>query len=199
MLDMISRSIPNDWKIYYKEHPAIFLGAGKGALRRDRYFYDKVNAYDNLKIVPSGIDTFSLIDGSQMVASPAGTVTWEAVVRGKPSMFFGRAWFQGCKSLFHVSTYQDCIDAVEKVRNGYLPDQKDVDKYAMAVHKASKKILIRDFAERIKECSDPKHEMERIGEFLHEAYEQYYDSANYDKIKNKRAQGKSLLQPQERY
>ena len=90
-------------------------------------------------------------------------------------MFFGNVWYQGCKSIFNIKTYQNCIDAIEKIRSGYTPDQKDIKRYASVVQQVSVKGMIhRDFRENIKKCPDPKFEMERIGRALYDAYERHY-------------------------
>ncbi len=175
ILDIISASIPDGWMIYFKEHPGTFSANLKGSLRRNRHFYQKVASYKNIVMISAETDTFELIDHSQAVVTATGTVGWEASVRGKPSLFFGNVWYQGCKSLFRINTYQDCIDAIEKIKNGYTPDQKDIEDYAMAIQQVSVKGMVhRDFYENIKKCSDPKFEMERIAKALHEAYERHY-------------------------
>ncbi|MCK5139983.1 MAG: hypothetical protein KAQ85_09095, partial [Thermodesulfovibrionia bacterium] len=115
ILDLLSSSIPEDWVIYFKEHPGIFLGNSKGSLSRNRYIYEKVNSYKNVVMIPIAIDSFTLIDHCQAVATPAGTVGWEAAVRGKPALFFGDVWYQGCKSLFRIRTLEDCQEAVRKI------------------------------------------------------------------------------------
>lgn len=177
ILDILSASIPDDWVIYYKEHSAIFSGNLKGPLSRDRHFYQKVASYKNVAMIPADTDTFELIDNSQAVATAAGTVGWEAAVRGKPSLFFADVWYQGCKSLFRINTYQDCIDAIEKIRNGYKPDPKDIERYAAAIQQVAEKNLIyHNFYESIKKCPDPKFEMERIGKLFYEVYERHYMS-----------------------
>lgn len=175
VLDILSVSIPEDWVIYYKEHWAIFAPASKGSTRRDHHFYEKVKSYKNIHVIPYEMDSFKLIDHSQAVASVTGTSSWEAAVRGKPALFFGNVWYQGCKSLFRISTLKDCQKAMEKIRNGYEPDQRDIERYIAAFEKVAVKGLIHyRFYENIKKCPDPKFEMERIGKALYEAYERHY-------------------------
>ena len=87
------------------------------------------------------------------------------------------------KSVFKIDTHQDCIDAIEKVKNGYTPDQRDIEQFASAMQQSSVKDMVhKDFYERIKECSDPKYEMERIAEALYEAYEQHYEPTRTENI-----------------
>jgi hypothetical protein len=174
-LDVLASSIPEDWIIYYKENPATFMGGGKGALARNEQFYKRLNAYKNVEIISVDVDTYQLIDESKAVASITGTACWESVVRGVPAIFFGNCWYQGCKSLFRIKTFEDCKLAIRKIEKGYLPNQNDIEKYVWAMQESSVKGLIhRNFSERIKACSDPKTEMERIGRAFFDAYERFY-------------------------
>ena len=43
IIDMLSYSMPDDWLIYYKEHPNTFKEDDKGALERNADFYFKLN------------------------------------------------------------------------------------------------------------------------------------------------------------
>lgn len=175
MLDILSASIPEDWVIYYKEHLSTFYPTTKSSLRRNRYFYEKIKSYKNVQMISHETDAFKLIDHSQATASVAGTSSWEAAVRGKPALFFGNVWYQGCKSLFRISTLQNCRNAIEKIVNGYTPDQEDIERYTAAIEKVAVKGLIHwRFHENIKKCPDPKHEMERIAKALYRAYEVLY-------------------------
>lgn len=176
ILEILSASIPDDWVIYYKEHPGIFGEGNKASLARNQHYYKKIAMFKNVHMISSEVDTFMLIDSSQAVATPAGTVGWESIVRGIPALIFGHAWYQDCNSIFRIETHQDCIDAIEKIRKGYKPDQLDIEQFAAAVEQVSERNIIHgDFVnDQIKSCSDPRYEMERIAKFLYEAYDRHY-------------------------
>ena len=108
VLDILSASCPDGWIIYYKEHPSTFLERFRGSVKRNRRFYEKVDSYKNIQMIASVSDTFKMIDYSQAVATVAGTVAWESVVRGKPALSFGNVWYQGCKSIFSINTLARC-------------------------------------------------------------------------------------------
>jgi hypothetical protein len=175
VLDILSASVPADWVIYYKEHPATFLEGFLGSQKRSRRFYERVDSYHNIQMIPSEADTFEMIDHSQAVATAAGTAAWESVVRGKPALSFGNAWYQGCRSIFTINTLQDAQSAIEKIVNGYSPDPEDIERYAASIEKVAVKGMVHyDFYQEIKECHDPKYEMERIAKALYDAYARLY-------------------------
>jgi hypothetical protein len=176
-MDILSASVPEGWVIYYKEHPSIFIEADMGARTRNLHYYKKVSSYSNIIMVPYNYSTFDLIDHATAVSTVCGTTGWEAIVRGKPSIVFGRCWYSACKSVFMVNTLGEACEAIKKIENGYLPDQKDVAQYAEAVYQSSHAQLIAldDFNNNLKKSPNPvKYEMERIAKAFHKAYKQFY-------------------------
>jgi len=176
VLEILSKAIPDNWMLYYKEHPGIFEPMLKGGLARDEEYYKKLKAMEKVQILPCSVDTFSLIDNSQAVATIGGTAGWEALIRGKPVLVFGSSVYQGCDSVFAITTCKDAVDAIDKIIDGYIPDSKDVERYAQSIFLASHKDLLSviEYGERLSKCSDPKHEMERIAEAFVEAYGRLY-------------------------
>lgn len=175
-LELLSASLPQDWIIYFKEHPTTFMPGTKSSLARDDSYYRRIQKIRNVRMIPTGTDTFQLIDSAQAVATAGGTAGWEAVVRGKPTLNFGHSWYQGCRSVFNIVTLEDCRQAFERITKGYKPDPSDIERYAAAVEKVSEKNIIHgDYVlEKIRECADPKHEMERIGQMFVDAYQRIY-------------------------
>lgn len=179
-LDILSAAIPDDWVIYYKEHPATFLEGFKGSLRRDVAYYDRVCAYKNVKLVSWQTSTFDLIDHARAVSTSSGTVGWEAVVRGKPSISFGSAWYHGCRSVFSVRTLADCQAAVNRILQGFVPSQDDIERYAAAIERVAVKGMIHSrFDERIANCPDKQQELEKIANALINGYQSLYGKRDY--------------------
>jgi hypothetical protein len=179
IMDIVSAAIPEDWVIYYKEHPNSFKVMDKGALARNKYFYRKVNAYPKVKIVPIETSTFSLLDASQAVCTVGGTVAWEAIVRGKPALSFGKMWYQSCKSIFTIETLEDAVNAVNKIIEGFTPEEEDVNRFAQAIYDVSEQDLIfpSKTDNKIKVCADPKSEMIRLAEVFHSTYVKCYGTS----------------------
>ena len=147
VLDILSNAIPNDWVIYYKEHPLMFSNSylTKGALRRDKHYFKRLAQYENVKMISENTNTFDLIDNAQAVSTVTGSVAWEAAVRGVPSMSFGSIWYAECDSIFSIKSFDDAKKAINKIINGYKPDQKDIERYTACIEKlASNEILPYD-------------------------------------------------------
>jgi len=176
-IDILSAVLPENWVIYYKENAYTFDSSpwSKVSEKRDKYYFTRLNSYENVELIPSDTDTFNLIDNSQAVASLGGTVSWEAIVRGKPAFTFGASWFMACKSIFRIESLADARVAMDKILSGYVPNQSDIERYATAIEMTgTKKMLHRDYHENIVKCSQPEREMDRIVEAIMKAYKDVY-------------------------
>lgn len=87
-IELLSKSIPHDWVVYVKEHPAMFI-----ARLRPKAFYDKIVQFPNVRMVPVSMTGEELIKGAQIVAVVTGTTGWEAILHGKPVISFVDNYF----------------------------------------------------------------------------------------------------------
>jgi hypothetical protein len=175
VLDNLSDNVPDDWVIYYKEHPSIFLEHFQGCYRRNQRVYERIQAYKNIQMIPSETDTTKLIDNSQAVCTVGGTTGWESIARGKPALAFGSVWYQGCNSIFTVNSSDDVKNAISAICNGFLPDEKDIERYTASIEKvATKGIIMDNFHQEILKVENPKFEMERLADMIYQAYETNY-------------------------
>jgi len=173
VLDMLSKYAPTDWVIYYKEHPYTFSHNSLSTLsKRSKAIYKKISQYSNVQLILPEGNAFQLIDKSQVVASIAGTSTWQAAVRGIPSMCFGSVWYKGCKSILSIDNIEDLQAAFRDIANGYMPDSADVDRYAASAAFASKKGMIHERFEKHMNLSSNKiQEIDRIAVAIYEGNE----------------------------
>jgi hypothetical protein len=127
MVDLLSKCIPEDWSIYVKEHPMQSKAiSSHGECSRTIDFYDELVSIPNVKIIPTSTLTFSLSDHAKAVATVTGTVGWETVLRGKPVLMFGHAWYRNCEGVFYTPTEEACRAAISKIQAGYKVDKKKV-------------------------------------------------------------------------
>jgi len=176
-LDILSSVIPDDWIIYYKEHYFTFTSSrwSYGSMRRDKYYFEKINQYNNIKLLSSDINSTKLIDSSQAVATVSGTTSWEAAIRGKPSLSFGSAWFMGCKSIFWVKSFNDAKKAISKIINGFIPEESDVERYLAAIEKYSfRGFTVDSILQSKDDFEDTNKQYENIAEAFYESYKRYY-------------------------
>lgn len=136
VVDMVSRALPDGWKVYVKESPVQWVGP-RAHLGRYQGYYSRMAENQNVKIVPTNVSTYKLLNNAQAVATVTGTAAWEAVLRGKPALVFGYIWYMYCDGIFRISNMQQCDSAIQKIASGFLPDEKKVMRFLVAADRAS--------------------------------------------------------------
>lgn len=138
MIKILAASLPKDWVIYVKEHPAQWelYGLNYTDYRYPGY-YEKIIQIKNVQLVPAAIDSFSLIRNSQAVAVVSGSAAWEAVLRHKPALVFGYPWFKDCPVIFRINSLESCRAAIKKITDGYRPEFDVIINYLKCLDQAS--------------------------------------------------------------
>ena len=78
LVELISKNIPSDCKLYVKEHPAMFTSHG-----RKVEFYKRLKLLPNVELVPIYVDGVKLIKNSKLVIVVDGSSGFEAMLMGK--------------------------------------------------------------------------------------------------------------------
>ena len=111
-IKMLSSVLPENWKIYVKEHPnqkMIFRGID---------FYKELSEIKHVNILKTNISTFELINGCEAVSTITGVAGWESVVLGKNCLLFGNTLFDKCPGVLKINTFEDCKKSISIVENG---------------------------------------------------------------------------------
>lgn len=133
IIDMLSQCAPADWKIYVKEHSSQWHPKLHGECSRSTDFYDRVTALPNVQLVPVSTPNFELIDHALAVVTITGTAGWEAVVRGRPVLLYGHAWYKFCEGFFYVPSVVACKTALLKIQAGYTVDHERIRLFLSAI------------------------------------------------------------------
>lgn len=137
MIDMLSTLAPKGWNIYVKEHTSQFAEKLYGEQGRSSDFYKKVSALHNVQLIYSNVSSFDLIDNAKAVATLTGTVGLEAVIRSKPVLSFGYAWYALCHGVMNVKHTKQLEEAFTRIEKGYDVESRKVDAFLHAIEKVS--------------------------------------------------------------
>ncbi|MDO8592410.1 MAG: hypothetical protein Q7R92_01385 [bacterium] len=138
MIKILSASLPKDWFIYVKEHPAQWLPSGL-SFSSFRYegFYKEIAKLKNVNLVPINTDSIELINNSRLVATVTGSVGWEAAMRLKPVLAFGYPWYRDCPGVFKVNNVDLCKQVIDSVNSGLKLNEQDIINYLASIDKIS--------------------------------------------------------------
>lgn len=106
-IEKLSEILPKDFFIYVKEHPQQLF------FQRDKYFFKRLERLKNVKYISTDISTYELMSKSQFVSTITGTVAWEAITGGKPSLIFGKAWFRNLHGVFEYNENLDINEIID--------------------------------------------------------------------------------------
>jgi hypothetical protein len=168
MIDMLSRLAPGGWKIYVKEHVSQFKVYQAAERAKPIEFYNMIASMPNVQLVPLTYTSFELIDKAKASATVSGTIGWESVVRGKPALLFGHAWYKDCKGVFITHTVENCKKAIQEIKNGYQVNMSEVKCFAQIVEKCS----VRGYTHKNKyhkmNTISPEENVENLARVIHE-------------------------------
>ena len=170
MVDMLSKLVPENWKIYVKEHVSQFKVYQAAERSKPIEFYSLIASMPKVELVPLTYTSFELIDSAKASATVSGTVGWESVVRGKPTLLFGYSWYRDCEGVFVTHTVEDCKEAIEKIRLGYSINKNKVKRFAQVVESCS----VKGYTDKIYEKMNiespilPEENVENLAKAIHE-------------------------------
>ncbi len=111
-------------KLYVKEH---FVQP-----YHTKYFYEDLAHTENVVLVSSEAESVDLLEKCVAAATPAGTVTLEAIANGKPVFVFGHGGFEHGPGIYQVGNEAQCRAAVEAILKDGAVDAQKVRNYFKA-------------------------------------------------------------------
>lgn len=151
-INILSKSIPDNMKIYVKSHPEQL------APLRSKQYYEDMKRIPKVKLMKMECSTYDLIKNAFAVSSLTGTACWEAQFFGIPAILFGYSQKNLAPLSFPVRTLEECKSAVKKIEDGVSGEVlKDLKLLTKAMYETS-------FAD----CDEYEILSEKIFEFLQE-------------------------------
>lgn len=131
-LQILSRALPEDVKIYVKLHPEQLC------LLRTEGYYKEIASIPKVRMIPIEYSTYELIKNALAVSCLTGTALWECHFFGVPAIAFGYSVKNMAPFTFPVRTVEDCQKAVEEIIKKPRRDiAKEVKIYTKALHNIS--------------------------------------------------------------
>ncbi len=131
-IKLLLKILPKEWRVVVKEHP-----------RQNRHEYPnlrRLNYRDSLeyqelfklsRVIPVSmfVSSSELLANCQLSASCTGSVLWESMLQGKPSISFGTHWHSDCKSspfIYDIAVNPSILtDLLSKDKGDVLKDVDD--------------------------------------------------------------------------
>lgn len=106
-IQLLRSQLPEEIVVLVKEHPSTFTNKCD-PLQRTPSYYDDINDMHGVSLIDLNVNPFDLMEKAVFTASIAGTIGREALLRGKPVVFFGH---YNLKNQYGLHFYKD-IDSL---------------------------------------------------------------------------------------
>ncbi|MDP3710332.1 MAG: hypothetical protein Q8R29_01245 [bacterium] len=130
LIKQIARSLPVGYKLYIKEHPAMFGF-------RPRYFYKQIKKIPNAKLINPSVVSTELLKNAKLVVTTTGTAGWEAILFKKPVITFGRVFYNILPMVKHCRAIEDLPYLIKEQLENFAHDEQALLDLIAAVYKES--------------------------------------------------------------
>lgn len=113
---LLAAALPNGWRLLVKEHPRQFGAHVDAAPFRSAAFYEELARFPGVQLVSPQTLTAQLLAGCAATATVTGSIGWQGLLQGKPTLNFGRSWYAACRSCYVVSSVADMKAALEEIQ-----------------------------------------------------------------------------------
>jgi hypothetical protein len=146
-IERIRDLIPDEWEIYVKENPKQ-LGQ-----YRDKYFFKRLFKIPNVKYIAKEVNTYDLLKNCRFSATVTGTVGWESITGGKPTLIFGKAWYE---TLPGVVKYSNTLN-LDTILNTKIDHKELEEKFNKLIDKTGIGIIDRGYIANYSDYTDEKN------------------------------------------
>lgn len=130
LIRYIARSLPLDYKLYVKEHPAMYS-------KRARSYYQELKKIPNVVLVDTNIKSSELVNRAKVVTTITGTAGWEASLLGKPVITFGEVFYNALSFVKRVRNIETLPEVMRAQINDFRFDAKEMEHFVAATLKES--------------------------------------------------------------
>jgi hypothetical protein len=130
LIKYIARSVPLDYKIYVKEHPAMIS-------KRARSYYRKLARIPNVKLIHHKTPGAEIMKHAALVTAITGTSGWEASMMGKPVVTFGEVFYNALPFVKRVRNIEELPTVIRQQLFDFNFDETAIRHFVAAVLKES--------------------------------------------------------------
>jgi len=130
LIKQIARSLPVQYKLYVKDHPRM---VGK----RKRSYYREIKKIPNVKLIPPGVSSLSLISNSQLVLTIAGTAGFEGLLLKKPVIVFADLFYNILSGVRKCRSIPKLAKIIKEHLEMYEYNEEEVVNFIAAIYRES--------------------------------------------------------------
>lgn len=125
LIKYIARSVPLDYTIYVKEHPAMVS-------KRARWYYKELRKIPNVKLIHPKTSSAEILKRATLVTTITGTTGWEASMLGIPVITFGEVFYNTLSFVQRVRNIEELPAAVREQLYHFQYNEKEMINFVAA-------------------------------------------------------------------
>lgn len=126
LISFIARSLPLDYKLYVKEHPAMVS-------KRARSYYKQLLKIPNVRLIHHKTPGFEILKHTKLVTAITGTTGWEASMMGVPVVSFGEVFYNALSCVKRVQNIEELPRVIRQQLYDFHYDEKEIQNFVAAV------------------------------------------------------------------
>lgn len=130
VIKQVARSLPLDFKLYVKEHPAMYG-------YRTRRFYKELKKIPNVKLLKPAVDTLALVQNAKLILTISGTSGWEAVQLKKPVIIFSDVFYGQLPMVKKCAAIEELPFLVKEQLENFKHDEQALINFLTAIYEES--------------------------------------------------------------
>lgn len=130
LIKQIARSLPVHYKLYIKEHPAMFG-------YRSRRYYKELKKIPNVKLIKPTVVSFDLIKNTKLLVTLSSTAGWEALLLKKPVVTFGNGLYNKISMVKKCEAVENLPQIIKEQIENFHYDEKELISFIAAIFKES--------------------------------------------------------------
>lgn len=158
LVKQIARALPITYKLYIKEHPAMFG-------YRSRKFYKELKKIPNVKLIDPSFESFPLTQNAKLIITISGTTGWEGVLLKKPVITFGDVFYNYLQMVKKCVSIGDLAYMVKEQLENFHHDDSALINLIAAVYKESTDLDLIQIWD-IEGGSNPEKKQEEVAPFV---------------------------------
>ena len=130
LIKQIACSLPMRFKLYIKEHPAMFGF-------RTRRFYKQLKKIPNVKLISPEQSGFDITQNAKIIFTLTGSAGWEGAMFKKPVITFGNVFFNLLPMVKKCVAIEDLPDLIKQQLENFHYDENALLNLIAAIYKES--------------------------------------------------------------
>ena len=155
----IARSLPLEYKLYVKEHPAMVP-------YRPRKYYKELKKIPNVKLINPAISSFDIIPHAKLITVITGSVGWEAAMLKKPVISFGDYFFNDLPAIKKCENIKKLPYLVQEQLNNFEHNEEELLKFLQAIFEKSVSVDVMNLWENEWDMDKKREGMQPLTELL---------------------------------